>query len=233
MGEIVGILLAAGAARRFGGPKLLVPLAGRPLIAWSLAALAPCDRVLAVVRPRDRKMQALLERLGAEPVPNPRAHNGMGSSIAAGVRAAPQAAGWCILPADMPWVPVQATAAVVQALRAGAAIAAPSLDGRRGHPVGFARRFGPELRALQGEQGGRRLLAEHRQSLVLLPLADPGVVRDVDRRHDLVPCLRHRFPRSSGAGSRESLSRRHGGPTPAKACGNLIRAHRSGRCVAG
>jgi 2-C-methyl-D-erythritol 4-phosphate cytidylyltransferase len=49
--KVVAIVAAAGAGDRLGGnePKALVELAGRPLIAWSLAALAASKAVEQVV----------------------------------------------------------------------------------------------------------------------------------------------------------------------------------------
>jgi molybdenum cofactor cytidylyltransferase len=108
----------------------------------------------------------------------------MGASLAWGVRAAPAAAGWVIALADMPWVRSQTIAAIVAALRAGAPIAAPECRGRRGHPVGFAAAYYPQLSVLSGDEGAKRLLGE--QSVVLVATDDEGVLRDVDTRADLV-----------------------------------------------
>ena len=61
----------------------------------------------------------------------------MAASLACGVRANPDAAGWLIGLADMPAVPPEAIAGVRNALVAGADLAATLCDGRRGHPVGI------------------------------------------------------------------------------------------------
>ncbi len=183
VGEICGVLPAAGRARRFGGPKLRVCYRGRPLVAWSMAALEPCDRVLAVVRPNDAALARVLRALGAQVVACD--SRGMGASIAAAVRASRGAAGWCILPADMPWVPAVVTSRIVAALRAGAPVAAPFHKGVRGHPVGFSARCGAELVSLDGETGGRAILRRHAGEMVRIPIHVPGVLRDVDRPGDL------------------------------------------------
>jgi molybdenum cofactor cytidylyltransferase len=109
----------------------------------------------------------------------------MGASLAWGVRAAPLAAGWLIALADMPWIAPATIARVVEALRAGAPIAAPGWRGDRGHPVGLASGFYGELAALSGDEGAKAILARHQ--VTLIAAEDPGVVRDIDTPADLRP----------------------------------------------
>src|SRR3989442_312708 len=113
------------------------------------------------------------------------AGEGMGTSLAAGVRATSDADGWIVALADMPFIRPETIRIVAKALRDGAAIAAPSFRGERGHPVGFARRFLEELSSLRGDDGARQLLNQHPESLTLHEVDDPGVVRDIDKPSDL------------------------------------------------
>ena len=182
---VVGILLAAGSATRFGGDKLLAPLAdGTPVGLAALRNLATAvDVVLAVVRPGDDALAAALAAGGARMTVCPRAAEGMGASLAWGVRAAPLAAGWVIALADMPWIQSVTIAGVVDALRAGAPIVAPSWQDSRGHPVGIASRFFGELSALSGDEGAKAILRRH--NVTLIATEDAGVLRDVDTPKDL------------------------------------------------
>lgn len=184
---IIGVLLAAGAGRRFGGPKLLAPLAdGTPLaLAAARSLAAGVDQALAVVPPDAPSLAELLDGAGLTVVINRRAARGMGTSLAAGVAAAPGAAGWVIALGDMPWVPGEVVGQVAAALRRGALIAAPVRAGRRGHPVGFAAALGPELLRLSGDRGASELVQCY--GLREIPTTDPGVLRDVDRPDDLAP----------------------------------------------
>jgi len=185
---IAGILLAAGEGRRFGGGKLLQPLAdGTPLALAAADTLrrGGVERVMAVVRPDDPGLARHLEGAGAEAVPSAASERGMGASLAAGVAAAPEAEGWLIALADMPWIAPATVAAVAGAVRAGALLAAPVHGGRGGHPVGFSAALGDELRALDGDAGARGVVAGHRQRLVQVAVDDPGVLRDVDEPGDL------------------------------------------------
>lgn len=187
MGDIVGILLAAGSGSRFGGGKLLHPLAdGRPLVLAAVAGLqAACGRVVAVVRPGDGELATTLAVAGCEVVIAAEAARGMGHSLAAGVRAAAGAAGWLVGLADMPGIAPATYRLVAEALGAGHAIAAPVWEGRRGHPVGFAARWYDSLSALAGDTGARALLTAAPDAVYPVPVADPGIILDIDRPADL------------------------------------------------
>jgi len=184
-GPIVGILLAAGRSARFGREKLLVALAdGTPMAVAALANLsAAVDSVVAIVRPGDTTVAAALARQGARITECPRAAEGMGESLAWGVRAAPAARGWVVALADMPWVSSAMIRRIAGALRDGKAIVAPSWQGRRGHPVAFAADYYEELIALSGDVGARSILERHEVWLVAAD--DEGVLRDVDAPEDL------------------------------------------------
>lgn len=183
-GPIVGILLAAGSASRFGGDKLLASLPdGTPVGVAALAHLAPAvDTVVAVVRAHDAVAAELAAR-GARIALCPRAADGMGVSLAWGVRAAPLAGGWIIALADMPWVQADTIGRIGEALRRGAPIAAPARLGARGHPVGFAAECYAELIGLCGDTGAKAVVDAH--PVVLIDTDDEGVLRDVDTRGDL------------------------------------------------
>jgi molybdenum cofactor cytidylyltransferase len=184
-GAIIGVLLAAGRSTRFGRDKLLVPLTdGVPVAVAALRNLAPAvDEVVAVVRPRDERLAAALNRAGARVTACPRASEGMGASLAWGVRAAPLAAAWLVALADMPWIRTTSVASVVDALEKGAAIAAAGCRDVRGHPVGFASSFYPDLVALSGDEGAKAILS--RQRIEIVETGDSGVLRDVDTPEDL------------------------------------------------
>ncbi|HET7837586.1 MAG TPA: NTP transferase domain-containing protein, partial [Variovorax sp.] len=116
------IVLASGRGERFraaggSGHKLQAALAGATVL----------DHTLAAVRASGLPWH--LEDVG---------HPGMGDSIAAAVRATPGAAGWLILPADLPLVQPATLKAVASALAGSVRAAQPHYRGQRGHPVGFA-----------------------------------------------------------------------------------------------
>lgn len=184
---ISGILLAAGAGVRFGGRKLLYPLAdGTPLGIASLRNLrAAVPRTIAVVRAGDRE---LLEALSAEGVPVLECADaalGMGHTLAAAVAHESSAQGWVVALGDMPYIAVETIGRIAEELVRGAPIVVPVFGGQRGHPVGFSRAFGAQLMALRGDSGARAILAAHPAQIRQVEVSDPGVVEDIDTPPDV------------------------------------------------
>ncbi len=191
MSEVVGILLAAGSASRFGSNKLLHPLlTGVPIAvtaARNLRAILP--RCVAVVRPGADELAGLLRAEGLEVVVCANADEGMGASLACAAAAAGEAGGYMIALADMPYIRASSLAAIRDAIAGGPALVAPYFRTHRGHPVGIAGRFRAELLAASGDEGAKKLLERHAAELVKIPIGDPGVIRDVDTPADLAPPL--------------------------------------------
>jgi len=109
-------------------------------------------------------------------------HPGMGDAIAAAVRATPDAAGWLILPGDLPLIQPETLRAVAQALADHAAVV-PTFMGQRGHPVGFSSACGAALRALTGNKGAAPVLIEY--VAIELVVFDAGALTDIDTLDDL------------------------------------------------
>jgi molybdenum cofactor cytidylyltransferase len=186
-GPIVGILLAAGAGTRFGGDKLMHPLPdGRPIAVAAASALVQAlPQSVAVVRPGNDALERALAAAGLAVTVCADAAEGMGASLAHGIRTSDDAAGWVIALADMPFVKPATIAAVAQKLAAGATLCAPSVAGLRGHPVGLSAAYRSELEALHGDAGARDILRRDAARLELIAVDDPGALRDIDTRADL------------------------------------------------
>lgn len=197
---IVGVLLAAGAGRRFGGDKLMHRLPdGTPMaVAAATSLRRACDRVFAVLRGDHGPLAEALATAGCEIVVCPEADQGMGHSLAAGASAAADAAGLLVALGDMPAIAASSHQVVAASLRAGASLAATQYRGRRGHPVGFSRTWFPQLSALTGDRGAQTILDKHFRELILCPVMDPGVMLDIDHRSDLMDLPPARAARPSG-----------------------------------
>jgi molybdenum cofactor cytidylyltransferase len=191
------VVLAAGRSERFGAGrhKLAQPLGASSVLAQTLArAIASHLRTVVVttaafvdlartsVAARDI---VVLPEVGSDGSGS----LGMGTSIAAGVRASFDSAGWLVLPGDMPLVQPSTLIAVARALDHHA-VAYAQYGGRRGHPVGFAAELYAELTELSGDEGARRIIA--RYPAFAVDLDDPGILVDIDTEGDL-DALRRSF----------------------------------------
>ncbi|WP_329056504.1 nucleotidyltransferase family protein [Amycolatopsis sp. NBC_01488] len=188
MPPVAGLLLAAGAGRRFGGPKALAELDGRPLVLRALGTLAAagCGPIRVVLGAAAEQVRALLPDPG-QGVFAEGWESGMGASLRAGLaalaqEAAPVAA--LVHLVDLPWVGADILARVAADATADT-VARAAYDGVPGHPVLFGRRWWGEIaETAQGDRGARDWLAG-RPDLKLVECADLGSGRDVDHRADL------------------------------------------------
>jgi molybdenum cofactor cytidylyltransferase len=185
----VGILLAAGRGSRFDPSgarnKLLARLPdGDPVVAASARnMLAVLPRVIAVVC-EEGEVAQVLRRCGCEVTVCADAGKGMATSLVHAIRhSLPAADAWLVALGDMPCVRPATIRALCDALGAGAGIAAPMSQGRRGNPVAFSKTHLPELLALEGDQGARSILAAH--PVTQVEVDDPGIFSDIDTPADL------------------------------------------------
>jgi molybdenum cofactor cytidylyltransferase len=185
--QIAGVLLACGAGSRFGSHKLLHPLSdGTPMAVAALRNLIRAlSRVIVVVRSGDVALRDCLTANGVQVVECGKCQTGMAYSIASGVRTCPDASGWIIALADMPFIDPRTVTAVRSELERGAHICIPVYKQQCGHPVGFARRFFSDLIDLQGDRGARSVIDNHPQEVTEIECTDPGILVDIDTPSDL------------------------------------------------
>jgi len=190
--RVAAVILAAGRSTRMGGPnKLLAEIGGRPLVRIAAEeALASRARPVIVVTGHQReKVEAALEGLDVRPVHNPNFAEGLSTSVKAGLAAVPgDVDGAIVCLGDMP----QVGAALIEKLMAafdpahGALVVIPTIEGKRGNPVVWSRRFFPELMALDGDVGARHLIGRYPEAVVEVPLTGTAALVDVDTPEALV-----------------------------------------------
>lgn len=183
---VAALVLAAGRGTRMGGPnKLLEEVGGRPVVRRVVeAALASRARPVIVVTGHEReRVQHALAGLDVIFAPNPDYADGLAGSLAAGIAAVPETApGALVLLGDMPLVET----ATIERLLAGFApeegrlVVVPVVQGRRGNPVLWSRRFFPALAALEGDMGARHLIASNAEAVFEVEVSGPGTLLDVD-----------------------------------------------------
>jgi molybdenum cofactor cytidylyltransferase len=193
-----GLILAAGAGRRFGSPKQLAELDGRPLLEYALIAMAAATRIetaVVVLGAHADAVLAAVERHGAEAVICPEWEEGQAASLRAGVAAlAARVDAILVTLGDQPAIDPRAIDRVAQA-RDGTSLAIrASYGGRAGHPVLLERGLFERVAALRGDQGARSLLS----GVAVRELACDGLGSDLDV--DTVEQLRI----SAGGSSRQS-----------------------------
>lgn len=165
------LILASGRGERFlasGGQthKLQALLNGKTVLQHTL------DAVMASGLPWH------LEDVG---------HPGMGDSIAAAVAKTAGAAGWLVLPADLPLVQAKTLQAVALALQTNEVVqpcyVSVEEGEQKGHPVGFAAVCRQNLLDLKGNKGAAGVIIAY--SAIKIIVNDVGILTDIDTLDDL------------------------------------------------
>lgn len=189
---MIGILLAAGFSRRFGREdKLLQPLPDGGLVALAAAQhlVNALPSSVAVVRADSFSLIEAFKALGLQVVYCQNDATEMADSLVAGVQYAstlqPDTKGFVIALADMPYISPNTIRAVANQISSGADIVQPTYHGRRGHPVGFSRKYRNDLMLLNGDEGARSIIKQHAEKVMLLPCDDAGILADIDTPADL------------------------------------------------
>jgi len=184
--RIAALVLAAGRSSRMGGPnKLLEKIAGRPLVRIvAEAALASRARPVLVVTGHQREqVEAALAGLPLAFVHNPQFADGLGSSLKAGIAALPAAAdGVIVCLGDMPQVDAALIDRLIGAFDPdqGALVVVPTIEGKRGNPVVWSRRFFPDLMAVEGDVGARYLIGRYAEAVSEVPFSGGAALTDID-----------------------------------------------------
>jgi CTP:molybdopterin cytidylyltransferase MocA len=162
---IAGLVLAAGAAARFGAPKQLAPLDGAPLLEHAVRAMAAVPaigRVVVVLGAHADAIRAGVDLGGAEAVVCPDWAEGQAASLRCGVRALGASADAVVITlGDQPRITpaVIARFAALGAEHGRAARARAVYAGAPGHPVVLGADHLPAVRELAGDVGARNLLS--------------------------------------------------------------------------
>ncbi len=194
------IVPAAGASRRMGRPKLLLPYGGGTVLGAVAAALrtAGAAPIVVVAAAADAELRAWCAGEGPAAADglrlalNPAPERGMLSSIMAGLTAlggaaelAPGGAPLLVCPGDLPALRPDTVAQLLRRRHAaGAGLAVPTYRGRRGHPLAIAAELISEIGGLDPSRGLRQLLDLHPGELLEIEVDDPGCVADLDTPAD-------------------------------------------------
>jgi molybdenum cofactor cytidylyltransferase len=182
------VILAAGASRRLGRPKQLLPYGSGVLLDAVVATALRCgfaQTVLAVGGSASEVLDAV-DTSGCEVAVNPDYGQGCSSSIAAAIAMLrPGTEALVLLLGDQPGVRAGTVVPLLRALSRhdGALAAVCRYDDGVGHPLAFSRRLLPDLAALHGDKAVWKLLEQRRADVVEVPTPGP-VPLDVDTEED-------------------------------------------------
>jgi molybdenum cofactor cytidylyltransferase len=185
---IAVIVLAAGASTRMGRQKLTLPLAdGRPLVRAAVEQVlaADLDDVVVVLGREAEAVASALRGLPIRTVVNPRYAEGQSTSLRAGLDALAQDTEAAVVAlGDQPLPDPRLLRQLVEAFRtSGLPIVAPVYRDGRGNPVLFASAVFDELRRVEGDRGGRSVIARDPARVAEVPV-DAPMPADIDTPDD-------------------------------------------------
>jgi len=188
--RVAAVILAAGSSRRMGGRhKLLLDIAGEPMIRRTVRNVlaSTAGETVVVTGHRAEEVGGTLADLAVRIVNNPHHEQGQPTSVVAGVRALskPCDAVMVVL-GDQP----QVTQADLDELIAaygrleGASILVPHYGGRRGNPVIFAARHIPGVLSGTVNVGCRHLIETHADEVACVEMGSEAYALDCDTPED-------------------------------------------------
>jgi molybdenum cofactor cytidylyltransferase len=189
--RVAVLVLAAGRSTRMGGPnKLLQEADGLPLVVHAVKAALASQAVEVVVvlgHMAEQVKPAIEKAIRAEKrvrfVTNPDFAEGLSTSVRTGIAALGKEIDAAIVQlGDMPGV----NAALLDRLMAafspveGRSICVPTVDGKRGNPVLWDRRFFAEMVKVSGDTGAKHLIGEHADLVCEVEMTGEAAITDID-----------------------------------------------------
>ncbi|HEY4688065.1 MAG TPA: nucleotidyltransferase family protein [Anaerolineae bacterium] len=185
--RIAGVILAAGESKRLGQPKQLISWNGKPLIEHTarVALAGGLDPVVVVIGYRADEVRAAIQA-PATIIENPRWHEGMSTSLHAGLDALPSdVIAAIMLLIDQPRVDARHIKAMVEAYRSSVQpIVVSTFQGRRASPTLFDRSLFGELAQVSGDTGGRSVLLAHPDRVTAVEAGSEITLLDIDTPDD-------------------------------------------------
>ncbi len=182
--KVSAILLAAGESKRMGKLKQLMPLGNTTIVEQTIDNLLSSG-VSEVIVVLGHKAEEVMKKTATRPIKiavNPIYHQGMGTSIAAGLNLVDSRAQAVMLAlGDQPFVDSQTINRLIEEFDShDKGIAIPTYQGRRGHPLIFSIKYKAQLSGLKGDIGGREIIKEHPEDILEVAVECEGIVIDID-----------------------------------------------------
>ena len=193
--KIAAVILAAGYSSRMGEFKPLMKLNGQTVIESAVCSFrnTGISDIRVVVGHRASEIIPVLDRLGVDYILNERFDDGMFTSVLAGLKSIyEQAAGFFLLPGDMPMVkPFTVKAILAEYIKSGAGIIYPCFLGKRGHPPFISSKYFDEILSSDKSDNLRSVLSRHESDSIDVDLVDQAVLMDMDTPGDFQKALEY------------------------------------------
>jgi molybdenum cofactor cytidylyltransferase len=188
-----GIVLAAGLSSRFGRPKQLLELGGKPLLQWTLDACldSKIDCIYLVLGYKSQEIMETLSKKIRHPhlkvIVNRNYRKGQSTSLQAGVAEVSDAfpSAMFIL-GDQPLIDVASINLLLEKYWASEKnICVPLFQKKRGNPTIFSRKFYDEIISIKGDIGARRIIEENPDQVLGIEVKRSSFFHDINTQKDL------------------------------------------------
>ena len=185
------LYLASGSGRRFGSNKLLAEFRGKPVFRWGLDTLLEVQKsrsdCAVLVVSRYEEIRNTAKALGLSAVDNPDSDKGISHTIRAGLNALTVNPGdyFLFAVADQPHISGKTVENLLDEAKNGVLAATAAFGEREGNPALFSADLLPELLALEGDRGGRKVLKNHPGQVRKVQVAEETELFDVDTPADM------------------------------------------------
>jgi len=186
--NIQAIILAAGQSKRYGSNKTHICIDGIPMpIKISLTLQSININSLIVINESNIILQQSVNKHAINYIINNEETNtGIGSSIALAVQSTPDANGWLICLADMPFININTYKKIISTLQEsnGKHIIIPRYNKKNGHPVAFGNNFYQQLINKSGDTGAKNIINNNLTLVDYIDINDPFILQDIDTPQD-------------------------------------------------
>lgn len=182
---INSIIMASGYGRRMGGNKLILSYKNKTLVEHIIEKVMKCNFCSKVIVAKDEEVMRLARNRGITVVKNDKAYIGQSQSIKLGIKNSPKADGYMFFTADQPLLDIDTIKLLMDIFEKNSRyIIIPRYKDKHGSPVIFPIRFINELMELEGDNGGKVIINNHKEDVLYVDIKKEYVLLDVDTKED-------------------------------------------------
>jgi molybdenum cofactor cytidylyltransferase len=186
--NVSAVVLAAGSSTRFGAPKLIQPLCGRPVLQYALDAVlaSKAYEVLIVLGYASQKIASAVDFGRGRVLLNRSYRNGMATSLKLALRSiSPDVSACVVVMGDQPLVTSGLIDRLIEVrVRKPVPAVVPVFGQTLGSPALLDRSLFPEVFELKGDVGAKSVILSHISEVVRVPVDDRRILLDIDTPED-------------------------------------------------